>query len=63
MKKILFPAIIAVVPSLAIAQSTVDAYSLSQTDLRGTARFMCRVGKFKVHRGNISPQKLTFKQK
>lgn len=54
MKKILLPAIVAVVPTLAIAQSTVDAYSLSQTDLRGTARFMSMGGAFTALGGDLS---------
>lgn len=54
MKKILFTAIITIAPSLAFAQSTVDAYNLSQTELRGTARFMSMGGAFTALGGDLS---------
>lgn len=54
MKKVLIPAIIAAAPALALAQSTVDAYTLSQSDLRGTARFMSMGGAFTALGGDLS---------
>ena len=55
MKKILVSAIIAGgAISGASAQSAVDAYNLSQSDLRGTARFMSMGGAFTALGGDLS---------
>lgn len=54
MKKIFIPALIALAPAAALAQSTVDAYSLSQNELRGTARFMSMGGAFTALGGDLS---------
>ncbi len=54
MKKILIPALVSVAPVLTFAQNTVDAYSLSQTELRGSARFMSMGGAFTALGGDIS---------
>lgn len=44
----------AAVPFFASAQSAVDAYNLSQSDLRGTARFMSMAGAFGALGGDLS---------
>lgn len=54
MKKILLPAIVSFVPVVMSAQSTVDAYSLSQSEVRGTARFMSMGGAFTALGGDLS---------
>lgn len=54
MKKIFMPALLAVVPAIVSAQSTVDAYTLSQNELRGTARFMSMGGAFTALGGDLS---------
>ncbi len=54
MKKILLPALAAAIPAMALAQSATDAYTLSQTDLRGTARFMSMGGAFTALGGDLS---------
>ncbi len=54
MKKILTSAIVGLACSTAFAQSTVDAYSLSQSDMRGTARFMSMGGAFTALGGDLS---------
>ena len=54
MKRILIPAIIAAVPAVAAAQSPVQADALSQTELRGTARFMGMGGAFTALGGDLS---------
>ena len=54
MKKILLPALVSLAPALAFAQSTVDAYNLSQSELRGTARFMSMGGAFTALGGDLS---------
>jgi len=54
MKKILVPAIALALPAMAMAQSAVDAYTLSQSDLRGTARFMSMGGAFTALGGDLS---------
>ena len=38
----------------AVAQSSIDAYTLSQGELRGTARFMSMAGAFTALGGDIS---------
>jgi hypothetical protein len=42
------------IPAIASAQSAVDAYRLSQTELRGTARFMAMGGAFTALGGDLS---------
>lgn len=42
------------VPAAAMAQSAVDVYTLSQTDQRGTARFMAMGGAFTALGGDLS---------
>ena len=55
MKKIiLMAAIAAALPSAASAQTALNAYSLSQGDLRGSARFMSMGGAFTALGGDIS---------
>lgn len=55
MKKITSLALIAaMLPAGMQAQSPVDAYNLSQTELRGTARFMSMAGAFTALGGDIS---------
>ncbi|MDE6498040.1 MAG: outer membrane protein transport protein, partial [Muribaculaceae bacterium] len=54
MKKFLLPALAAAIPALAMAQSATDAYTLSQTELRGTARFMSMGGAFTALGGDLS---------
>ena len=54
MKKHLAAAAIAALPSVMMAQSAIDAYNLSQSDLRGTARFMSMAGAFGALGGDLS---------
>lgn len=54
MKKTLIVGIIAALPSALFAQNAIDAYSISQSDLRGTARFMSMGGAFTALGGDIS---------
>lgn len=54
MKKTLMAGIIAALPSALFAQTAVDAYSISQSDLRGSARFMSMGGAFTALGGDIS---------
>ncbi len=55
MKKLLLAASTAAVATLgANAQSALDAYSISQSDLRGTARFMSMGGAFGALGGDLS---------
>lgn len=42
------------IPAAGIAQSAIDAYNLSQTELRGTARFMSMAGAFTALGGDLS---------
>ena len=44
----------AAVPAVMSAQSAVDAYNLSQTEIRGTARFMSMGGAFTALGGDLS---------
>lgn len=53
MKKIIATAMMAV-PMIAMAQSAVDAYSLSQTDLKGTARYMSMAGAYGALGGDLT---------
>ncbi len=54
MKKILIAGFMAALPSALLAQSAIDAYSVSQNDLRGSARFMSMGGAFTALGGDIS---------
>lgn len=54
MKKILLAALTMAAPAAMSAQSAVDAYSLSQTETRGTARFMAMGGAFTALGGDLS---------
>ena len=45
---------VATLPVIASAQSAVDAYNMSQTELRGTARFMSMGGAFTALGGDLS---------
>ena len=54
MKKIVPLAAAVMIPAMLHAQSPVDAYNLSQTELRGTARFMSMAGAFTALGGDIS---------
>lgn len=54
MKKVLLSALLTAVPVMMVAQSTVDAYTLSQSELRGTARFMSMGGAFTALGGDLS---------
>ncbi len=54
MKKLIIAAAVASVPSLLMAQSAIDGYNLSQSDLRGTARFMSMAGAFGALGGDLS---------
>ncbi|MDE6126301.1 MAG: hypothetical protein K2G30_05025 [Muribaculaceae bacterium] len=53
-KHILAATAVALCAAGASAQSAVDAYNLSQTELRGTARFMSMAGAFTALGGDIS---------
>lgn len=46
MKQFIIPAVAALVPVIGMAQSPVEAAALSQTEMRGTARFMGMGGAF-----------------
>ena len=54
MKKIILASMIASLPAMAMAQSTVDAYAISQNEMRGTARFMSMGGAFTALGGDLS---------
>ena len=54
MKKTLIASLALAAPMLLAAQSAVDAYTLSQTELRGTARFMSMGGAFTALGGDLS---------
>ncbi len=54
MKKLFFAAIVGLAPSVMVAQSAVDAYQLSQGDLKGTARFVSMGGAFSALGGDLS---------
>lgn len=47
-------AIVAALPALAYSQTAVEAFQLSQSDLRGTARFMSMGGAFGALGGDLS---------
>ena len=54
MKRIIIPALLAALPAISSAQSTVDVYTLSQSELKGTARFMSMGGAFTALGGDLS---------
>lgn len=55
MKKVYIAAAsLAIIPAVMSAQSAFDAFNLSQTQLRGTARFMSMAGAFGALGGDIS---------
>ncbi|MCM1522422.1 MAG: outer membrane protein transport protein [Muribaculaceae bacterium] len=54
MNKTLLATLVAALPLAAIAQTAVDAMSISQSDLRGTARFMSMGGAFTALGGDMS---------
>lgn len=54
MKKTVMAAIAVALPMSIAAQSSFDAYRLSQSDLRGTARFMSMAGAFGALGGDLS---------
>lgn len=54
MKRKLMAAVVAALPAILMAQSAPDVYTLSQTDLRGTARFMSMGGAFTALGGDLS---------
>lgn len=54
MKKSIIIALVGICPMIAIAQSAIDAYQLSQSDLKGTARFMSMAGAFGALGGDLS---------
>lgn len=54
MKKSLIMAVALAIPALTSAQSAMDAYDFSQTDLRGTARFLSMGGAFTALGGDLS---------
>lgn len=54
MKKITIAALVVAMPMGMMAQSAFNAYDLSQSDLRGTARFMSMAGAFGALGGDLS---------
>lgn len=54
MKKSILVQAMLLASASAVAQSSIDAYNLSQNDLRGTARFMSMAGAFTALGGDIS---------
>ena len=54
MNKLGYMAIVAALPFSVSAQSAVDAYTLSQNETRGTARFMAMGGAFTALGGDLS---------
>lgn len=54
MKKIIIAAAVAAMPAAMMAQSAINAYQISQSDLRGTARFMSMGGAFGALGGDLS---------
>ncbi|MDE6301060.1 MAG: hypothetical protein K2M19_05040 [Muribaculaceae bacterium] len=54
MKKTLIALAAAAIPAVMSAQSAPDAYSFSQSDIRGTARFMSMGGAFTALGGDLS---------
>ena len=54
MKKSIILAILGLMPTAMMAQGAIDAYTLSQSDLRGTARYMSMAGAFGALGGDLS---------
>lgn len=54
MKKTIITAVVASLPAMLMAQSAINAYQLSQSDFRGTARFMSMGGAFGALGGDLS---------
>ena len=54
MKKLVLTSIAGALPLLMMAQGATDLYQLSQTELRGTARFMSMAGAFGALGGDLS---------
>ena len=54
MNKTILAAIALAIPSILSAQSAIDAFTLSQTETRGTARFMSMGGAFTALGGDLS---------
>ncbi|MDE6391624.1 MAG: hypothetical protein K2L26_09440 [Duncaniella sp.] len=54
MNKIILASVLAAIPACAMAQTAVDGMSISQSDLRGTARYMSMAGAFTALGGDIS---------
>ena len=54
MKKILFSVSAFMLPALMFGQTAIDAYNLSQSDFKGTARFMSMGGAFTSLGGDLS---------
>lgn len=54
MKKSILATVVAAMPTMMFAQSAVDLYQTSQTELRGTARFMSMAGAFGALGGDMS---------
>lgn len=54
MKKLSIIAVACALPVVAMAQSAIDPYNLSQNDMRGTARFMSMGGAFGALGGDLS---------
>ena len=54
MKKQIIGAVLAILPMAMFAQSAIDAYTLSHTDFRGTAKFMSMGGAFGSLGGDIT---------
>lgn len=54
MKKMIISAAVASLPAIVMAQSAINAYQMSQSDLRGTARFMSMGGAFGALGGDLS---------
>lgn len=54
MKKLYLLSLLGIIPAAMSAQSAVDAYRLSQNDMKGTARFMSMAGAFGALGGDLS---------
>lgn len=54
MRKNIFALVCGLIPCLGFGQSAIDAYNLSQNDLRGTARSMSMAGAFGALGGDLS---------
>lgn len=53
-KSLIFPALLVMMPATLMAQTALSAFSLSQGDLRGTARYMSMGGAFTALGGDIT---------